>query len=76
MGIYTYICFLSAISILLGFVTSKISDKVQSTIAICAAAMIGSLLLLTLGYLGWFQIDSIATEVMEIDFKAFYLTEF
>ncbi len=74
MGIYTYICFLSAISILLGFVTSKISDKVQSTIAITAAAMIGSLLLLTLGYLGWFQIDSIATEVMqEIDFKSFLL---
>ncbi|MFC0322515.1 cation:proton antiporter [Gallibacterium melopsittaci] len=74
MSIYTYICFLSAISIILGFVTSKISDKIQSTIAITAAAMVGSLLLLLLGYLGWFQIDSIAIEVMQkIDFKSFLL---
>lgn len=74
MGIYTYICFLSAISIILGFVTSKISDKIQSTIAITAAAMVSSLLLLLLGYLGWFQIDSIAIEVMQkIDFKSFLL---
>lgn len=74
MGIYTYICFLSALSILLGFVTSKISDKVQSTIAITAAAMVGSLLLLVLGWLGWFNIDAIAKDVMEkIDFNSFLL---
>lgn len=74
MGIYAYICFLSALSILLGFVTSKISDKVQSTIAITAAAMVGSLLLLFFGWLGWFNIDSVAKEVMEqIDFKSFLL---
>lgn len=74
MGIYTYICFLSALSILLGFVTHKISDKVQSTIAITAAAMIGSLLLLLLGTFGWFNLDAVATEVMEqIDFKSFLL---
>lgn len=74
MNIYTYICFLSAISILLGFVTRKISDKIQSTIAITAAAMIGSLSLLLLGYLGWFHIDEIATNVMQqIDFKSFLL---
>lgn len=74
MGIYTYICFLSALSILLGFVTHKISDNVQTTIAITAAAMIGSLLLLLLGTFGWFNLDAVATEVMEqIDFKSFLL---
>ncbi|MDO9663828.1 sodium:proton antiporter, partial [Glaesserella parasuis] len=74
MGIYTYICFLSALSILLGFITHKISDKIQSTIAITAAAMIGSLLLLLLGTFGWFNLDAVATEVMEqIDFKSFLL---
>ncbi|MDH2925182.1 sodium/proton antiporter (CPA1 family) [Nicoletella semolina] len=74
MGIYVYICFLSALSILLGFFTHKISDKVQSTIAITAAAMVGSLLLLLLGSLGWFSLDSVAKEVMEqVDFKSFLL---
>lgn len=74
MGIYSYICLLSALSILIGFITSKISDRVQSTIAISATAMIGSLLLLVLGYLGFFNIDFIATDIMkEIDFKTFLL---
>ena len=74
MGIYAYICFLSALSILLGFITSKISAQVQSTIAITAAAMVGSLLLLLLGSFGWFNLDHIAIEVMEqIDFKSFLL---
>lgn len=74
MGIYAYICFLSALSILLGFVTSKISAKVQSTIAITAAAMVGSLFLLLFGSFGWFSIDEVAKEVMEqIDFKSFLL---
>ncbi|WGE85906.1 cation:proton antiporter [Actinobacillus equuli] len=74
MGIYAYICFLSALSILLGFITSKISAKVQSTIAITAAAMVCSLLVWVLGSLGWFNIDTIAKEVMEqIDFKSFLL---
>ncbi|MCT8526123.1 cation:proton antiporter [Glaesserella parasuis] len=74
MGIYAYICFLSTLSILLGFVTHKISDKIQSTIAITAAAMIGSLLLLLLGTFGWFNLGAVATEVMEqIDFKSFLL---
>lgn len=74
MGIYAYICFLSAFSILLGFITSKISDKVQSTIAITAAAMVSSLVLLLFGSLGWFSIDVVAKEVMEqVDFKSFLL---
>lgn len=74
MSIYSYICFLSAIAILLGFLTSKISDKIQSTIAISASAMIGSLLLLFFGYLGWFNLDSIAIDTMkQLDFKSFLL---
>ena len=74
MNIYTYICFLSAIAILLGFVTSKISDKIQSTIAITASAMVGSLLLLLLGSFNWLNLDVIATETMkQIDFKSFLL---
>ena len=74
MSIYTYICFLSAIAILLGFVTSKISDKIQSTIAITASAMVGSLLLLLLGSFNWLNLDVIATETMkQIDFKSFLL---
>lgn len=74
MGVYTYICLLSTLSILIGFITRKISDKVQETIAISATAMIGSLVLLIAGSLGWFNIDSIATQVMEqIDFKSFLL---
>ena len=74
MGIYAYLCFLSALSILLGFITSKISAKVQSTIAITAAAMVCSLLVWILGSLGWFKIDEIAKSVMEqIDFKSFLL---
>ncbi|AWX15738.1 sodium:proton antiporter [Mergibacter septicus] len=74
MGIYTYFCFLSAISILLGFITRKISDKIQSTIAITAAAMVGSLVLILMGSLGLFDIDVIAKNVMQqIDFKSLLL---
>ncbi|QIW16137.1 sodium:proton antiporter [Pasteurellaceae bacterium RH1A] len=74
MSIYAYLCFLAALAILLGFFTSKINDKVQSTIAITAAAMIGSMLLMILGWLGWFNIDTVAKDVMEqIDFKSFLL---
>ncbi|MGR3807949.1 sodium/proton antiporter, CPA1 family (TC 2.A.36) [Pasteurella testudinis DSM 23072] len=74
MGIYTYICFLSALSILIGFITSKISARIQSTIAISAAAMVGSLFLLISGTFGWFSIENIATGIMQqIDFKSFLL---
>ena len=64
MNIYTYICFLSAIAILLGFITSKISDRIQSTIAITASAMVGSLLLLFLGSFNLLNLDIVATETM------------
>lgn len=74
MNIYTYICFLSAISILIGFVTQKINDKIQYTIAITATSMIASLIFLIMGYLNWFNIDQLARGVIEqIDFKSFLL---
>lgn len=74
MGIYTYICLLSALSILIGFITHKISHRIQSTIAISAAAMVGSLFLLISGKLGWFSIENIASGMMQqIDFKTFLL---
>ncbi|MBE2897871.1 sodium:proton antiporter [Pasteurellaceae bacterium 20609_3] len=61
-------------SILIGFITSKISDRIQSTIAISAAAMVGSLALLISGALGWFSVENLATNVMQqIDFKSFLL---
>ncbi|HDR1805255.1 TPA: cation:proton antiporter [Pasteurella multocida] len=74
MNIYTYICFLSAISILIGFVTRKLSDKIQYTIAITATSIIVSVLFLIFGHLSWFKLDIIATQVMEqLDFKSFLL---
>ncbi|MCL7766314.1 cation:proton antiporter [Pasteurella multocida] len=74
MNIYTYICFLSAISIFIGFVTRKLSDKIQYTIAITATSIIVSVLFLIFGHLSWFKLDIIATQVMEqLDFKSFLL---
>ncbi|MGY4677209.1 cation:proton antiporter [Pasteurella sp. P03HT] len=74
MNIYTYICFLSAISILIGFITRKINDKIQYTIAITATSIIVSVLFLIFGHLSWFKLDILATQVMEqLDFKSFLL---
>ncbi|HDR1216861.1 TPA: sodium:proton antiporter [Pasteurella multocida] len=67
-------CFLSAISIFIGFVTRKLSDKIQYTIAITATSIIVSVLFLIFGHLSWFKLDIIATQVMEqLDFKSFLL---
>ncbi|VGM94967.1 Sodium, potassium, lithium and rubidium/H(+) antiporter [uncultured Avibacterium sp.] len=74
MNVYTYICFLSAISILIGFVTQKINDKIQYTIAITATSMIASLILLVMGHFNFLHVDLLAKGVMEqIDFKSFLL---
>lgn len=74
MNLYTYICFLSAISILIGFITRKISDKIQYTIAITATSMIVSFSFLIFGNLNWFNLDTFATNIMEqLDFKSFLL---
>ncbi|WP_424408163.1 cation:proton antiporter [Pasteurella sp. PK-2025] len=74
MNIYTYICFLSAISIFIGFITRKISDKIQYTIAITATSMIVSVTFLIFGNLNWFNLDTFAAHIMEqLDFKSFLL---
>ncbi|MFZ7265540.1 cation:proton antiporter [Avibacterium avium] len=74
MNVYTYICFLSAISILIGFVTQKINDKIQYTIAITATSMIASLVLLVMGHFNFLHVDLLAKGIMEqIDFKSFLL---
>ncbi|POY44885.1 sodium:proton antiporter [Avibacterium gallinarum] len=74
MNVYTYICFLSAISILIGFVTQKINDKIQYTIAITATSMVASLVLLVMGHFNFLHVDLLAKGVMEqIDFKSFLL---
>lgn len=74
MSIYAYICFLFGISILLAFVTHKISDKIQFTIAITASAMVMSLILLFLGSFNILNLDQVATRIMEqLDFKNFLL---
>ena len=74
MNIYTYLCFLTTIAILISFITRKLNDKIQYTIAITATSMAGSLFLVLLGYFNWFNLDDIATRVIErIDFKDFLL---
>ncbi|OOF62124.1 sodium:proton antiporter [Rodentibacter sp. Ppn85] len=74
MNIYTYLCFLATIAILISFITQKINDNIQYTIAITATSMLGSLILVLLGYLNWFNLDQIAIKVVErIDFKDFLL---
>lgn len=74
MNIYTYLCFLATIAILISFITRKINDNIQYTIAITATSMLGSLILVLLGYLNWFNLDQIAIKVVEqIDFKDFLL---
>lgn len=74
MNIYTYLCFLATIAILISFITRKINDNIQYTIAITATSMLGSLILVLLGYLNWFNLDEIATKVVErINFKDFLL---
>ncbi|OOF38095.1 sodium:proton antiporter [Rodentibacter mrazii] len=74
MNTYTYLCFLAAIAILISFITRKINDNIQYTIAITATSMMGSLILVLLGYLNWFNLDEIAIKVVErINFKDFLL---
>ena len=74
MNVYSYLCFLSALSILIGFFTRQISDRIQYTIAVTATSMICSLGLIVMGTLGWFHLDSIAKSIMqEINFKSFLI---
>lgn len=74
MRVYTYLCFLSAFSILISFLTHKISKRIQYTIAVTASAMACSLGLIFLGEMGYFKLDIIATHIMEsIDFQEFLI---
>ncbi|OOF42629.1 sodium:proton antiporter [Rodentibacter rarus] len=74
MNIYTYLCFLATIAILISFITQKINDNIQYTIAITATSMFGSLIFVLLGYFNWFNLDDIAIKLVErIDFKDFLL---
>lgn len=74
MNIYTYLCFLTTIAILISFITQKLNDNIQYTIAITATSMVGSLVLVLCGYLNWFNLDVVAARIMEqIDFKDFLL---
>ena len=41
MNIYTYLCFLTTIAILISFITRKLNDNIQYTIAITATSMAG-----------------------------------
>lgn len=59
MNIYTYLCFLTTIAILISFITRKLNDNIQYTIAITATSMAGSLFLVLLGYFGWFNLDDL-----------------
>lgn len=74
MNIYTHICFLSAIAILIGFFTRKLNDRIQYTIAITATSIVVSIFFLLFGYLNWFKLDVVAKQVIEqLDFKSFLL---
>ncbi|THA11698.1 cation:proton antiporter, partial [Rodentibacter pneumotropicus] len=65
---------LATIAILISFITRKLNDNIQYTIAITATSMLGSLILVLLGYLNWFNLDELAIKVVEqIDFKDFLL---
>ncbi len=74
MTVYMHLCFLSAFSILIGFITKKISAKAQYNIAVTATSMLCSLGLIFLGHFGFFKIDLVAKQMMEtIDFKTFLI---
>ena len=71
-GYYT-LCFLAALAVGIAFLNQYI-HKVQSTIAITAGALAGSLLLLSAGRLGWFHLEPTARYLVEqINFQEFLL---
>lgn len=73
MTVYTTLCFLSAASILIVYINSKIG-KIQPTIAITAFALLLSLLIVISGHNNWFDLKDIATKnLKEIHFNEFLL---
>lgn len=74
MALYSYICLLFGLSMFISFFTRKLNENIQTTIAITASALIGSLLILTFGSLGWFNVEQLAISIFEqLDFKTFLL---
>lgn len=74
MPLYAYICLLFGLSMFISFFTRKLTDNIQSTIAITASAIIASFLVLTFGSLSWLKVDELAISIVEqIDFKNFLL---
>ncbi|MEW9890403.1 MAG: sodium:proton antiporter [Candidatus Symbiodolus clandestinus] len=73
MNVYYTLCFLAALAVGIAFLNQYI-HKVQSTIAITAGALAGSLLLLSAGRLGWFHLEPTARYLVEqINFQEFLL---
>lgn len=74
MQLYSYICLLFGLAMFISFFTRKLNENIQTTIAITASALVGSLLILTFGSLGWFNVDKLAISIFEqLDFKSFLL---
>lgn len=74
MALYFYICLLFGLAIFISFFTRKLNENIQITIAITASALVGSLLILTFGSLGWFNVEQLAISIFEqLDFKSFLL---
>lgn len=74
MELYAYICLLFGLSMFISFFTRKLTDNIQTTIAITASAIVASFLVLTLGSLSWLKVDELAISIVEqIDFKSFLL---
>lgn len=74
MALYSYICLLFGFSMFISFFTRKLNENIQITIAITAFALIGSLLILAFGSLGWFNVEQFAVSIFEqLDFKSFLL---
>lgn len=74
MQLYAYICLLFGLSMFISFFTRKLTDNIQSTIAITASAIVASFLVLTFGSLSWLKVDELAISIVEqIDFKSFLL---
>lgn len=73
MSVYTTLCFIAAIAMLITFVNNKIG-KMQNTIAITAGSLIISLLVIIAGKNGFSQLQSVAVTLLdEINFESFLL---
>lgn len=73
MTVYTTLCFLAAVAMLIAFFNSKIGSM-QTTIAITAGALIISLAIVISGHNGWFDLKGIAAKTLnEIHFDKFLL---